>query len=79
MTSYASETHYLEAEAKSFAEAKKVLKKYRDKINLELYEDFTGDKDKVLDAINEGMKYLELKRKKTKNRLNILKDKTNRL
>ena len=69
MTSYASEEHYLEDQVKSFANAKRILKSYKNKIAVEILQDFRGDRDKVLEGIDKGLKFLEIERKKVKTKL----------
>ena len=39
-----------------------------------MYQDFRGDKDKVLEGIDKGIDYLERERKKVKLELNELKN-----
>ena len=70
MTSYASKEHFLQAQVESFANAKRMLKKYKNKIANEILPDFRRDRDKVLEGIDEGLKYLEVERKKIKSELN---------
>ena len=70
MTSYASKEHFLQAQVESFTNAKKILKNYKNKIAAEILPDFRGDRDKVLEGIDEGLKYLEVERKKVKSELN---------
>ena len=72
MTSYASKEHFLQAQVESFANAKRMLKKYKIKIADEILPDFRGDRDKVIEGIDEGLKYLEVERKKVKSELNNL-------
>ena len=72
MTSYASKEHFLQAQIESFANAKRVLKKYKNKIAEEILPDYRGDRDKVLEGIDKGLKYLEVERKKVKSELNNL-------
>ena len=72
MTSYASKEHYLQAQVESFANAKKILKKYKNKIAQDIAHDFRGDRDKLLEGIDKGLKYLEVERKKVKLELNSL-------
>ena len=74
MTSYASEEDYLEDQITSFVNAKRVLKKYKNKIADEILPDFRGDRDKVLEGIDKGLKYLEVERKKVKSELNKLQN-----
>ena len=73
MTSYKSEEHYLEVQISSFRKAKKILRKYQEKIDKELLPDFSGDRDKVLKGIEMGMKYLDAERKELQTTLNIMK------
>ena len=73
MTSYKSEEHYLEVQISSFRKAKKILRKYQEKIDKELLPDFSGDRDKVLKGIEMGMKYLDEERKELQTTLNIMK------
>ena len=70
MTSYASKEHFLQAQIESFANAKRVLKKYKNKIAEEILPDYRGDRDKILEGIDKGLKYLEVERKKVKSELN---------
>ena len=70
MVKYASKEHYLQAQIESFANAKRILKKYKNNIAHEIAHDFRGDRDKVLEGIDEGLKYLEVERKKVKSELN---------
>ncbi len=70
MTSYASKEHFLQAQVESFANAKRMLKKYKIKIADEILPDFRGDRDKVLEGIDESLRYLEIERKKVKSELN---------
>ena len=70
MTSYASKEHFLQAQIESFANAKRLLKKYKNKIAEEILPDYRGDRDKVLEGIDKGLKYLEVERKKVKSELN---------
>lgn len=72
MTSYASKEHFLQAQIESFANAKRMLKKYKNKIAEEILPDYRGDRDKVLEGIDKGLKYLEVERKKVKSELNNL-------
>ena len=74
MTSYASEEYYLEDQITSFVNAKRVLKKYKNKIADEIAHDWRGDRDKVLEGIDKGLKYLEVERKKVKSELNKLQN-----
>ena len=70
MTSYVSEEHYLEDQVQSFANAKRILKRYKNRIAVEILQDFRGDRDKVLEGIDRGLKFLEIERKKVKTKLN---------
>ena len=79
MTTYASEEHYLEDQIDSFAKAKKILKDYKKKIDTDLYKDFRGDKEKVLEGINKGVRFLEVERKKVKSELNDIQNQLKRL
>ena len=72
MVKYASKEHYLQAQIESFANTKRMLKKYKNKIADEILPDFRGDRDKVLEGIDKGLKYLEIERKKVKSELNNL-------
>ena len=74
MTTYASEIHYLEDQVSSYVKAKKLLKEYKNKIAAELYQDFRGDRDKVIEGLDKGIDYLERERKKVKLELNDLKN-----
>ena len=51
-----------------------MLKKYKNKIADEILPDFRGDRDKVLEGIDKGLKYLEVERKKVKSELNKLQN-----
>lgn len=69
MTTYASEEDYLRDQVSSYLKAKKILKDYKDIISVELNHDYRGDRDKVLEAIDKGLKYLETEKKKVKSEL----------
>ena len=69
MTTYPNEEYYLQDQVSSCLKAKKILKNYKDIISVELNHDYRGDRDKVLEAIDEGLKYLDSKRKKVKSEL----------
>ena len=72
MTSYESEEHYLKVQISSFRKAKKILRKYQEKIDKELLPDFSGDRDKVLKGIEMGLKYLDAERKELQTTLNTM-------
>ena len=69
MTTYPNKEYYLHDQVSSCLKAKKILKNYKDIISVELNHDYRGDRDKVLEAIDEGLKYLDSKRKKVKSEL----------
>ena len=63
MTSYETEEDYVKDQLKSYQKAKQILRDYKLKIKNDLLIDYRGDLDKVLEGIDEGIKYTEKKRK----------------
>ena len=64
MTTYGSNEDYLKDQISSFVKAKKILKEYKNKIDTELLLDYRGDKDKVIEGLEKGLKHLNKEKKK---------------
>ena len=64
MTSYETEEDYIKDQLKSYQKAKQILRDYKLKIKNDLLIDYRGDLDKVLEGIDEGIKYTEKKKRK---------------
>ena len=58
---------------------KLLLLQKQKKIDTGLYEDFRGDKEKVLEGINKGLRFLEVERKKVKSELNDIQNQLKKL
>ena len=63
MTSYACEEHFIEDQIRSYRKAKKYMKELKERTNRELLLDHRGDLDKILLAINKGIKSIDDDRK----------------
>jgi len=63
MTSYETEEDYVKDQLSSYRKAKKILRDYKLKITHELLMDHRGDLDKVLEGMDEGIKYIEKQKK----------------
>ena len=63
MTSYATEEDYIRAQLSSYRRAKKELKEIIRTYLESNLEDFRGDRDKVISALDAGVEYIDTQRK----------------
>ena len=63
MTSYETEADYIKDQLSSYRKAKKILRDYKLKIAHELLMDHRGDLNKVLEGMDEGIKYIDKQKK----------------
>ena len=63
MTSYESHEHYVQDQIRSYRKAKKYMKELKERTCRELLLDHRGDLDKILLAIDKGIKSIDDDRK----------------
>ena len=63
MTSYSSHEHYVQDQIRSYKKAKIYMKELKEKIYPDLLPDYRGDSDKIIIAIDKGIKSIDDDRK----------------
>ena len=64
MTSYTSHEDYVLDQIRSYKKAKKYMRELKEKISYELLAGLRGDSDKILLAMDKGIKSIDDDRKK---------------